>query len=494
MKYIYDLKLPVMPETGVPAETVIAVDGPAGSGKSTLAKQLSEHFGLLYVDTGAMYRALTWAAVQNKIDFDDGDSLAELLANSDLTLDSGSKSTVVKWDSKDISSDIRKSDIEDHVSAVASHAAVRTAMVTLQRTISRSTGVVMEGRDIGSVVFPLADVKIYLDASVETRAIRRHKQITKRGVETSLNSVKEDIQRRDKLDTERKESPLTISPDAQIIDNSNMTLSEQLARSAEIVLFVIERSLPKLPEKHLPIASQSLKYKMVVTAMNVLLRFVGAKTLGRENLVRPEGFIIAPNHISLWDPPIIGGTFHGLGAICAVAKEELFKPWPMNHIFAFVNTIPIKRAAYDPSAFDRAAEALEDGKCIKFYPEGMRRPVGEPGPVRGGLAILIQRSGAPTVPIFVRGTTEPQPGGSKRSPLEVRVERPVFMDALPYLQETLDRRAVNQRISSLFDHIYREMQDRSFSESPLTNWEKEQTDWQRIYAAKKEKITFRKRK
>jgi CMP/dCMP kinase len=494
LKKIYDLDLPTMPENGVPSNTVIAIDGPAGSGKSTLAKQLADTFKLLYVDTGAMYRALTWAAIQNKVDFSNEDALAQLLAQSDLTLDSGVKSIVVRWDSKDISSEIRSSDIEANVSEVASHAIVRKEMVAIQRNISRSTGVVMEGRDIGSVVFPLADVKIYLDASVETRAIRRHKQLSKNDSSCTVQNVQADIIRRDKLDTERKESPLTISPDAMIFDNSNLSISEQLKEITSIVLFVIERSLPKLPEKQLPIATQTLKYKFAVGGMNTLLRFMGGKTYGRENLVRPEGFIIAPNHISLWDPPIIGGAFHGLGAICAVAKEELFKPWPMNHLFSFINTIPIKRAAYDPSAFDRAAEALKQGKCIKFYPEGMRRPVGEPGPVRGGLAILIQKTGAPTVPAFVRGTTEPQPGGSTRSPLEVRFARPVFMDALPHLQKTFDRRAIHQKINSLFNNIYHELQDRTLMETPMTEWEKDQTNWQRIYANKKEKLTFKKRK
>ena len=166
----------LIPESEVPSGTVIAIDGPSGSGKSTTARALAERFGLIYVDTGAMYRALTRAALDAGIDTGDSGSLTALLREADLRLRTTKRETEVFWNGRDISAAIRTPEVESNVSAVSAHHAVRGLMVERQREYGRSCGVVMEGRDIGSVVFPLATVKIYLDASIEARVERRWHQ------------------------------------------------------------------------------------------------------------------------------------------------------------------------------------------------------------------------------------------------------------------------------------------------------------------------------
>jgi len=265
----------------VPADTVIAIDGPAGSGKSTTARALAKHLDLIYVDTGAMYRALTWAAKTNGVSFADETGLAALLAATDLRLTSRSGETRVTWNGRDISNEIRTPEVETNVSAVAAHAEVRHRMVDRQRALGRASGVVMEGRDIGSVVFPLASAKIYLDATLAARAERRLRQHRKRGVAISLDDVMNEVAERDRRDSSRTESPLTITPDAMVVDNSTMTLQEQLEVTTEAVLRILDEKRPDPPRTDLNPRDMTFRYRVAYTIMGTMGRFMGLKTYGR---------------------------------------------------------------------------------------------------------------------------------------------------------------------------------------------------------------------
>jgi len=198
---------------------VIAIDGPAGSGKSTVARRLAERLGLEYLDTGAMYRAVTFAALRRNLDPADADDVAELARNVDLsvTLDA------VVVDGVDATIEIRGPEVTRAVSTVAANADVRTELVARQREWARRRGGgVLEGRDIGSVVFPDALLKVYLDARPEVRAARRSKEVTDLDYET----VAADIARRDALDQGRDASPLTRSGDAVEVDTSDLDIDE----------------------------------------------------------------------------------------------------------------------------------------------------------------------------------------------------------------------------------------------------------------------------
>ena len=458
----------------VPADTVIAIDGPAGSGKSTTARALARHLKLTYVDTGAMYRALTWAAADADVAPTDGPALARLLADADLKLDSRETRTRVSWNGRDITDLIRTPEIEAHVSAVAAHAEVRRALVERQRALARLSGVVMEGRDIGSVVLPLASAKIYLDATLEARAERRLRQHRRNGVRIEREEVLREVAARDERDAGREESPLTIPPDAMVIDNSRLSLQEQLEVTTEAVLRVLDDKRPAPPRddgRHPN--DMPFRYRLAYTFLRLSGRLCGLRVHGRENLRRDEGFILAPNHISNWDPPVLGAALDHVWPVRSIAKAELFNG-PIGHfIFTYVDAIPIKRSIYDARAFDRAAEALDEGATVLFFPEGTRQVFGDPGPVRNGLGMLMQRTGAPVIPILMRGTMAPLLGGTPRSPLEVWFGEPVRLYALGDLRRRKTEKEINREVARLFERIYREMLDRSAARIPITDWERE---------------------
>jgi cytidylate kinase len=207
----------------------IAIDGPAGSGKSTTATALAAQLGYLYLDTGAMYRALTWLALEKKVDPGDGEALAALAQKVPIEFVSEPEQLQeVFIDGKNVTKEIRTPEITRHVSEVAAHPGVREAMVARQKKLASRGSVVAEGRDTTTVVFPKADLKIYLDASVEQRARRRLLDMALQGVETDLEEQKADIIRRDEHDSNRAHSPLRRARDAIVVNTTEMTIEQQV--------------------------------------------------------------------------------------------------------------------------------------------------------------------------------------------------------------------------------------------------------------------------
>jgi cytidylate kinase len=202
----------------------IAIDGPGGAGKSTAAKELAKRLGFIYIDTGAMYRAITWCFLQNAIDYRDTASVSALLEAISIVYNPDGK---IIHDGMDVSDTLRSAEINALVSHVASLPAVRERLQALQREIGKNGGVVLDGRDIGSVVFPDAEIKFYLDASLEERA---HRRLTdgKESVFVDIEALKRDISRRDTADRERAHSPLVQTKDAIYIDTSGMAISDVL--------------------------------------------------------------------------------------------------------------------------------------------------------------------------------------------------------------------------------------------------------------------------
>jgi len=207
---------------------IIAIDGPAGSGKSSSAKLIAKKLGYLYIDTGAMYRAITYLALENEA-LKDESRILELARKSKIELEYNDGKLVVMLNDQDISNEIRSTAVNAHVSDVSKISAVRKLLVEKQREIGeKGSGVVMEGRDIGTVVFPNADVKIFLTASLDTRADRRAKEYFQNGSEVIVEEIKNNLSSRDKIDSSRKDSPLTKAPDAVAIDTTNVTIDDQV--------------------------------------------------------------------------------------------------------------------------------------------------------------------------------------------------------------------------------------------------------------------------
>lgn len=202
---------------------VVAIDGPAGAGKSTIAKLAAGKLGFAYIDTGAMYRSVTWKFLQTGTGFDE--KFIGELANT-IRIDFKPEGNKVFADGIDVTDAIRTTEVTNLVSRVSAINEVRTAMVDEQRRMGKSGRVVLDGRDIGTVVFPDADVKIFLTASVEERAHRRYKEMTEKGMTVSLEQLQKDIISRDKQDSERKISPLRQAEDAIFLDTSDMSIDE----------------------------------------------------------------------------------------------------------------------------------------------------------------------------------------------------------------------------------------------------------------------------
>lgn len=214
---------------------VVAIDGPAGSGKGTVTKIVGEKLGLVYIDTGAMYRCVALKALRNKINSTETEKIEEFLKDIKIEIKREGQTQIIFLDGEDVSNQIRTPMIDDCVAKFAALACVRNKVTPLQRKMGETQDIIMEGRDIGTTVFPNADVKIYLDASVEERANRRYKQDIEKGMQVSYGEILESIKQRHKLETEREISPLVQAEDAIYIDSSNMTIEEVVNKVIEII-------------------------------------------------------------------------------------------------------------------------------------------------------------------------------------------------------------------------------------------------------------------
>lgn len=204
---------------------IVAIDGPAGSGKSTIAKIIADKYNFTYIDTGAMYRMITLYCLDNNVNFKDEFAIKNALAKISLDMQ-GDKFFL---NSKEVTQNIREPRINENVSQIASIKAVRDNLVNLQRKISEGKNVILDGRDIGTVVFPNAQIKIYLIASPEERANRRYKELIQKGTDISYDEVLKSIKERDYIDSTRKESPLTKAADAIELDSTGLKIEEVLA-------------------------------------------------------------------------------------------------------------------------------------------------------------------------------------------------------------------------------------------------------------------------
>ncbi|MDF2556462.1 MAG: cytidylate kinase [Bacillales bacterium] len=213
----------------------IAIDGPAGAGKSTVAKIVAAKKGYIYLDTGAMYRALTYKAIRDQINVEDEDALFAALMQSSISFKMGENCQEVFLDSENVTDKIRSREINLGVSTIAAHAKVREEMVRLQQEYGKNGGVVMDGRDIGTHVMPNAEVKIYLIASVSERAKRRHEENIQKGFASNLEELEREISARDLYDSTRDVAPLTKAEDAIELDTTSMSLDSVVEAIVKII-------------------------------------------------------------------------------------------------------------------------------------------------------------------------------------------------------------------------------------------------------------------
>ncbi|MBO6303453.1 MAG: (d)CMP kinase [Selenomonadaceae bacterium] len=204
---------------------IVAIDGPAGAGKSTVSQIAADKLGFTYIDTGAMYRAVAYKALQQKAEVTD-ELIISVLPDIEITLKFENAKTKVFADGKEITAEIRTPEINKIVSKVAALVPVREKLTELQRKMGQNENVLMDGRDIGTFVFPNADVKIFLTASVEERARRRYEELKAKGFDVNLKEIEKDIAKRDKLDSEREMAPLKKADDAILLDTTGLSIDE----------------------------------------------------------------------------------------------------------------------------------------------------------------------------------------------------------------------------------------------------------------------------
>lgn len=214
---------------------IVAVDGPAGSGKGTVTKLISEKMNLVSIDTGAMYRCVALECLNKNVGCEDFEKIANILDNIKIELKKENEKQIVILNGTNVSEEIRTAKVDSVVAKFAALKIVRDKITPLQRDIGKNENIIMEGRDIGTVVFPNADVKIFLDCSVEERANRRYKQNIEKGINCTYQEVLENIKERNRLETEREIAPLRQADDAIYVDSSDLTIEEVVEKIIEVI-------------------------------------------------------------------------------------------------------------------------------------------------------------------------------------------------------------------------------------------------------------------
>jgi cytidylate kinase len=383
----------------------VTIDGPAGSGKSTTARGVAERLGYQYIDSGALYRAIAWRARENGVDPSDVEELGRLAAQSDLNLEfSGGRQRV--WiDGTEVTDEIRQPEISEMASRIAREPGVRDALTRVQRGLAARGGVVLEGRDSGTVVLPAAEVKIYLTASVHTRAERRQKELALAGVEIPVEEVERDLEARDAQDSSREHSPLCKPEGALEVDTTGLSIAEQIDAVVRAVRTAAAtwRLIPLRERLRRGIRDMRPVYRVSWCLLNML----GTLLVGFRVLVRGEahfegGCIVACNHVSFWDPPIVGSAI--LRETRFLAKKQLFRNWFFGWLISAYNAVPIDRDRIDREGLKMAQNLLRSGRLLLIFPEGTRQKSGLLGKPLPGMGALAIGAGVPVVPAFVSGT------------------------------------------------------------------------------------------
>lgn len=373
---------------------IITIDGPSGTGKTTVAKHVAARLRFVYFDTGAMYRALTWYVLEHHVDIHDLDAMQELIKNFSFNIidQQGQKKYFVG--KKDVSEIIRSQLITTHVSAVSALKIVRDALLHIQHDFARNRNVVFEGRDLGTVVFPQAELKIFLTADPEIRAERRFRECIEKSP-TEVNGLSKqavllDLERRDALDSSREVAPLKCPSDAQVIDTGRLSIDE--------VVDEIVRKIDKPTFKN----KGGVFYRFILFLANSFYKiFYRHKVYGVEHFCT-GGAIVASNHVSNLDPPAL--AISSPEELHFLAKESLFEHFLFGKLIRSLNAHPVTGGPGDITVMRLICQLLTEGKKVLLFPEGKRGETEELESLKKGIAVLIARSKSAVIPAYIDGT------------------------------------------------------------------------------------------
>jgi len=379
---------------------IIAIDGPSGTGKSTVAKGVAKKLGFTFFDTGAMYRSMAWWARKQSVDVGDEQAVKQLLPSFEYEIKTdatGNRKYFVAG--TDVSAEIRSPEISALASKISVYADVRRTLVKIQRDFGHKQNAVFEGRDMGTVVFPDAEVKVFLTASPKIRAERRYRELIAKfpDMENGLSyeQILTDLEKRDHSDMTRAVSPLKKADGAILIDTSDLSADE-----------VIEKVVVEAKKQHSP-GKMRWFYGFVYWTVRCYLKlFYRLKIHGLSHF-RAGSAIIAANHASLFDPPVV--SISCPEEVHFLAKQSLFEHPLFGSLIRKLNAHPVTRSGADAATFRLILDLLSQGRKVILFPEGNRTPDGQLQPIERGLAFLVMKSKCAIQPVYVHGTFEAWP-------------------------------------------------------------------------------------
>jgi cytidylate kinase len=411
------------------ARFIVTIDGPAGSGKSTTASMLASRLGLAYLDTGAMYRTVAHAVIERGVDPENAAAVSDLASKLNLEIRTIEGKTSLFLDGRNVEGDIRTPEVSRLVSPVSRHEGVRRAMVRLQRLAGERGGIVAEGRDTGSVVFPHADVKVFLVADIEARTRRRVEQLRRMGIEQDVGAIRENILERDSMDSGRALGPLLRPAGAFTVDTSGLTIEAQVALIEAETLHQAERisSMAVARGESNPFARTTGYFGISQRIVRAVFRVVfGLRISGRERLRHREPYIFASNHLSNGDPLVVGCALDR--EVWFLAKKELFCKRLFAWLIGAYHAIPVDREEIERKTMKRLFDLLGKGRSILMFPEGTRSRTGELGELKAGLGFIAAKSGVSIVPVYVTGTNRLADCLLRRRKLSVRIGHPIRIE------------------------------------------------------------------
>ncbi len=436
----------------------IAIDGPAGAGKSSIAKEVSKRLGYIYVDTGALYRTVAYNALQNGASLEDAEAVKATLSDTKISLAFEDGTQKVLLNGNDVSDVIRTNEVSAGASKVSAIPEVRTYLFDLQQDIAKNNDCLMDGRDIGTVVLPNADLKVYLTASAEERARRRCKQNEEKGIPADFDTILKEVNERDERDMNREIAPLKQAEDAVLLDTTDMNFEQVVEK---LLALVAEKQVKAAPEaekaeqkkpvkkptmeikksKRLPfqddkeyhhnwnkeIKKHPITWKVSFPLAKLILnkRFNKVTYINPENVPKDGPFILCANHVNGFDPITIAYGTGGKREMYFMAKEEFYHTFYTRWALNVWNGIPVSRGTADRDCIEFCKRVINKGFGLVVFPQGTRDKEGKrPYGFKAGSAMIARECHAPVVPVSVHKFQAP---GEKKATLVVR-----YGEVIPY--------------------------------------------------------------